>query len=108
MDRPGGVIIGSVGVGLVRGNEKHFTGLDGEPAAIHFRPALSFGAKNQNRFIKAVRPANSMQTRLGIPSEAFDMKAYTKRVTPDLAKQIGRQKMNDLARETLRFGFHRR
>ena len=85
VDRPGIAIIDSVGVGLVSRNEKHLTGCNSKSAAIHFRPALSFGAKNQNRFIKAVRPANSMQTRLGIPAEAFDMQANTERVTPDLA-----------------------
>jgi hypothetical protein len=36
------------------------------------------------------------------------MQAETEGVTPDPAEQIRRQKVDDLTRETLRLGFHRR
>jgi hypothetical protein len=108
MDRPRIVITRSVGVRFVRRNEKHFTGRDGESASIDYGPAFTFGAKDQNRFIKPVRPFDPMPTRFWIPSEAFDMQADTKRMAADMAEQIGWQKINDLAREPLCLGFHGR
>jgi hypothetical protein len=108
MDRPGIVIIRSIGVRLVRWNEKHFAGRDNESASIDFSPAFTFGAKDQNAFIKPARPLDPMPTRFGIPSEAFDMQADTERMAPDMAEQISGQEMDDLTWEPLCLVFHRR
>jgi hypothetical protein len=106
MDRPGLVITRSVGVLFVRRNEKHFTSRDSEPASIDYGPAFSFGAKDQDRFIKPVGPLDPMPARFGIPSEAFDMQADTERMPADMAEQIGGQEMDNLAWEPLCLGFH--
>jgi hypothetical protein len=84
------MIIGPVGMRFVRRDEKHFTGPDGKSASINFGPAISFGAKDQNGFIKPVRPADPVRMRLGIPSETFDMQTDTERMSADMAEQIGR------------------
>jgi hypothetical protein len=108
MDRPGIVIIRSVGVRFVRRNEKHFTGRDGESASINFGPTFSSDAKNQNALIKPVSPRDPMPTRFGIPSDAFDMQKDTERMAAHLAEQIGGQEMNDLASEPLCLRIHGR
>jgi hypothetical protein len=93
---------------LVRRNEENFTCCDGESAPINFDPAFSFGANDQNGFIKPVRPPDPMQMGFGIPSEAFDMQTDTERMAADMAEHIGGQVMDDLAREPLCLGFHGR
>jgi hypothetical protein len=47
-----------------------------------------------------------MPMRFGIPSQAFDMQTDSERMAAHLAEHIGRQEMNDLARERLCLGFH--
>ena len=84
------MIIGSVGMRFVRWDEKQITGPDGESASINFGPAFSSGAKDQNGFIKPVRPADPVRMRLGIPSETFDMQTDTERMSGDMTEQIGR------------------
>lgn len=90
VDRPRIMIIGTVGMRFVRRDEKQFSSRDGESASINFGPAFSSGAKDQNGFIKPVRPADPMRMRLGIPSETFDMQTDTERMPGDLTEQIGR------------------
>ena len=90
MDRPRIMIIGSVGMRFVRWDEKQFTGPDGESASINIGPAFSSGAKDQNGFIKPVRPADPVRMRFGIPSETFDMQTDTERMSGDMTEQIGR------------------
>jgi hypothetical protein len=84
------MIIGPVGMRFVRRDEKHFTCRDGKSASINFGPPISFGAKDQNAFIKPVKPADPVRMRLGIPSETFNMQTDTERMPGDLVEQIGR------------------
>jgi hypothetical protein len=100
------VIIGTVGVWLVSRNDKNFTGRDGESASIDYGPAFTFGAKDQNRFIKPMGPLDPVPARFGIPSEAFDVQADTERMPADMAEQIGGQKMDDLTWKPLCLVFH--
>jgi hypothetical protein len=106
VNRPGIVITRSVGVRFVRRNKKHFTGRDSESASIDYGPAFTFGAKDQDRFIKPVEPLDPVPARFGIPSEAFDVKADTERMPADMAEQIGGQKMDDLTWKPLCLVFH--
>jgi hypothetical protein len=108
MDRPGIMIIGTVGVRFVRRDENNISGCDGESASIDFGPSLTFGAKNQNTFIKPARPLDRMPTRFRIPSEAFDVQADSERMASRLAEQIGGQEMDDLPWKPLGLCFHRR
>jgi hypothetical protein len=108
VNRPGIVIIGSVGVRLVCRNKKDFARRNGKSASINFGPTFPSDAKNQNGFIKPVRSAYPMQIGFGIPSKAFDMQTHTERMATDMTEQIGGQEMNDLATKSLCLGFHGR
>jgi hypothetical protein len=108
VNRPGIVITRSVGVRFVRRNKKHFTGRDSESASIDYSPAFSFGAKDQNRFIKPMGPLDPVPVRFRIPSEAFDMQADTERMPADMAEQIGGQEIDNLAWKPLCLVFHGR